>query len=99
MNNRWVKIDDEHWRSLEDENVTVHVNLEEMDGESEDDAPEKVYLVYPAFKDRGIPNSPDLYDMGGYLTLEDAHKAGIKMAKKIMKLPIDVIRRFDWDMV
>jgi len=100
---RWEEIDNNkwgaHWVSKEDKRITMNVNLEEMEPFNDEDTPEQVYLVYPAFNNSGIPNSPDVYGESGYLILEDARESAIITAKKIMKLSIDKITSFDWGMI
>ncbi len=104
---RWVQIadgPDYQWRSTENPEITVNVNLEEMendliDYEEDDEATYKVYLVFPSRNGRGIPNSPDQYSEGSSGNMKAAKGEAIEMAKRIMKLPIEKIERFDWEMV
>lgn len=103
---RWILEDsgrDYHWRSKENPEITVSVNLEEMENEDYEDEDgeetSKVYLVFPSRNDRGIPDSPDQYSEGSSGDIDIAKKEAIAMAKRIMKLPIEKIERFNWNMV
>ena len=93
--NKWTT----QWYLAEDPNLTINVNLETLDDWVDEGKPEKAYLVYPAYKDRGIPNSPDVYIESEYLDLEDARKAAIREAAKILRLRVDSVRVFDWGMI
>lgn len=84
---RWKQEDDETWRSLEDTDITVCCNAED-----DEDNDETMYLVYPAHKDIGIPNSPAQFDAS-------AHVDALDEASKIRKLPIHQIRKFKWSMI
>lgn len=99
--NRWSKIDSLHWRSNENKDITVEVNLEFLDDEDDDgeSIERETYLVFPAHNGSGIPNSPETFGEGSSGSISEAKKDAIKLAEKIMKLPIEKIERFDWDMV
>jgi len=99
--NRWTRIDSQHWRSNENKDITVDVNLETLDEQDDDGEEVEVltYLVFPAVDGRGIPNSPETFSESSEGSLSNALKEAIALANKIMKLPIEKIERFDWDMV
>lgn len=96
VEDRWIKEAD-YWQSTEDEDITVHVALE-----TDEDEPteyDQMYLVYPAYQNRGIPFSPAIYSEISYGSLEEAYKYAEEEAKRIMKLPIEKIRKFEWSMI
>jgi hypothetical protein len=105
--NRWEQIadgPDYQWRSKENPDITVNVNLEEMENDldyEDEDSPDtyKVYLVFPSHDGRGIPDTPDQYSEGSSGSIESAKKEAIEMAHRIMKHPIEKIERFNWNMV
>jgi hypothetical protein len=100
--NRWTQLDSLHWRSNENKDITVEVNLELLD-EEDDEGGETIeretYLVFPSHNGSGIPNSPEIFNEGSSGSISEAKKDAVELAKKIMKLPIEKIERFDWDMV
>jgi hypothetical protein len=101
---RWEQISsgpDYQWKSNENPKIMVNVNLEQLEEQDENDEWVEVdtYLVYPAYDHRGIPNSPETFSEGSSGSFSEAKKDAIKLAEKIMKLPIEKIERFDWDMV
>jgi hypothetical protein len=104
---RWEQIadgPDYQWESKENPDITVNANLEEMEPDSDDvgdygDDYYKNYLVFPSYKHRGIPSSPEVFSEGSSGSLSEAKKDAIDLAKKIMKLPIEKIERFNWNMV
>jgi hypothetical protein len=92
------------WRSKENPDIEVNVNREEKpEDEIEEDTDFEeqgyMYLVYPSYKDRGIPNSPEVFSDGTSGSISEARKDAIALAKKIMKLPIEKIESFSWNMV
>jgi len=91
---RWIQKDSETWQSLEDENIRVHAN-EEYDEENN----EVIFLVYPSHKYRGIPNSPSTFSTCNWGTEIEAQKYATKEAEKILQLPIEKIRKFEWSMI
>jgi len=91
---RWKQEDDETWRALEDSDITVCCN-EEYD----EDNDETIYLVFPAYKNRGIPNSPSTFSVSGWGSEEQAHEYALKEAAKIRELTTDQIRKFKWSMI
>ena len=108
---RWEQIadgPDYQWRSTENPHITVNANKEERD---EDELEEEhgedydygesgfMYLVFPSYDNRGIPSSPDIYDEGSSGSFANAKKDAIEVARKIMKLPIEKIETFNWNMV
>jgi len=99
--NRWTKLDSLHWRSNENKDITVEVNLETLDEEDDegDEVETLTYLVFPARDGSGIPNSPETFSESSSGSLSGAMKEAVALANKIMKLPIEKIERFDWNMV
>jgi hypothetical protein len=108
---RWEQIadgSDYQWRSTENPSITVNVNKEEQDEEEleeeygEDYNREELgymYLVFPSYDHKGIPNSPEVFSEGTSGSFANAKRDAIDLAEKIMKLPIEKIERFDWEMV
>ena len=96
--NRWTKLDSRHWRSNENKDITVEISRDYVEEENDDGETVEVeiYYVYPAYKGKGIPNSPELFSATEWDSPDDG---AIALANKIMKLPIEKIERFDWDMV
>lgn len=108
---RWEQIadgPDYQWRSKENPDITVNANKEEQDSEEleeeyGDDYDREelgyMYLVFPSYNNRGIPNSPEMFSEGTSGSFAEAKKDAIDLAKKIMKLPIEKIESFNWNMV
>jgi len=108
---RWEQIADGpyyHWRSKENPSITVSVNKEEKDtdeleeeyGEDYDMAEVGyMYFVFPSYNNKGIPSSPEIYDEGSSGSFAEAKKDALKLAHKILKLPIEKIESFNWNMV
>jgi len=108
---RWEEIPssfDYQWRSKENPHITVNVNKEERDAdeleeEYGDDYDNEelgyMYLVFPSYDNRGIPSSPEIYDEGSSGSFAEAKKDALKLAHKILKLPIEKIESFNWNMV
>jgi hypothetical protein len=99
--NRWTQLDSLHWRSNENKDITIDINLEDLYEEDEngEDVETPTYLVFPASNGSGIPNSPETFSESTSGSLSEAKKDAIKLAEKMMKLPIEKLERFDWDMI
>lgn len=79
------------WTSKEDPRLTVEIHTflgedEDEEGNLIEDA-QLMWYVYPAYDDRGLPNSPAIYS-----DEEDA----LRTAKRLLKLSVDELKRFDW---
>jgi len=101
MNRKWIKIDEETYQSTENPDITVQVNREE-DWREETELEEEdyeMYLVFPAHKGSGIPNTPSVFSELDYGSIDEAYKYALRDAMKIMELPIKQIEKFKWSMI
>lgn len=99
---RWEQIadgPDYRWESKQNPKITVNVNKEEMEDEYSESGKSDVYLVFPSYNHRGIPNTPELFSEGTSGSFEEARKDAIDLARKIMKLPVEKVESFNWNMV
>jgi hypothetical protein len=88
----WTKIDEMHWRSNEDPDITVNID------KSYEYSGLETFLVYPAYRGTRIPINPSSHNSGQESSTEEAKREATKEAKRIMALPIESVRNFNWEM-
>lgn len=67
-------------KRTDDPDYTAEMHLEEVGDEDRE-----AFLVFPAFKGRGLPSTPAIFDEGSHGTLPDAKTAATAELKAMMQ--------------